>query len=100
MSLTRESIDYTDEDRSVDLNRIVARWTHRLDRSLDFSVRLEYRDEQDSVSGDVSGFEQSLELNWRKRQTTAFLQFRNSMLDSESEETSSRTIAFGFRRSF
>lgn len=100
VSLTRESIDYTDEDRSVDLNRIVARWSHRLDRSLDFNVRLEYRDEQDSVSGDVSGFEQSLELNWNKRQTTAYLQFRNSMLDSESEETNSRTIAFGFRRSF
>ncbi len=100
ISLTRESIDYTDEERSVDLNRIVARWTHRLDRSLDFNVRLEYRDEQDSVSGDVKGFEQGLELNWSKRQTSAYIQFRNATLDAESEETSSQTIAFGFRRSF
>ncbi len=64
------------------------------------SLRGLYRNERDSVAGDTQGFEQSLEFNWRVRQTTLGLSLRNSMLEGNDVSTDSQTAVFTFRRTF
>ncbi len=100
LDLTREDIRYTDPDNRVELNRITGLWFTRLGASLDVNVRLIFRDEHDRLVGSTRGFEQSIELNWHKRQTEIFASFHNSVLDSNNESDQFQTIFVGFRRNF
>lgn len=100
LSATQEMIDYRDETSSVTLNRLSGRWTQRFEPSLELSVDLVYRDEQDGDGTSTQGFEQGLEIRWRKRQTSVYLTLRNSMLDGDSVNNSSQALVFGFRRDF
>lgn len=97
---TREMINYSDDGDDVNFDRGSLRWVSRLGRDLDFNVGLEYRNEDSSLSGDSTGFEQTVGLTWTKRQTTIFASFRNSMLDGSASNETSQYLQFGFRRTF
>lgn len=99
-SATHERIEFTDDDNTVILTRLSGEWSQAFSEDLDVRLRLTYRDEQDDLSGDTRGFEQGLEVNWRKGQTTAYLGVRNAFLESDSEDRLSQTFSFGFRRLF
>lgn len=100
LSLYHELIEYTDDNNELELLRATARWTERLVSNLDLSIRLQYRDEHETIGGDVTGFEQALELSWHYRQTSIFTSFRNAMLDGDTVDRMSQTFVFGFRRTF
>lgn len=95
-----ELIEYTDENNELELLRFTGRWTTRLLSHLDLNLWVQYRDEHETVGGDTTGFEQSIELNWRYRQTSVFAGFRNAMLESDTVDRTSQTFTFGFRRTF
>lgn len=95
-----ETIDYSDDNNHLDLLRVSGRWSERLATYLDLNLRLQYRDEHETIGGDVTGFEQAIELNWHYRQTSAYASFRNAMLDGDTVDRTSQTIIFGFRRTF
>lgn len=97
---SHEIYDYTDEDNTIELDRILGEWRQGFDAGLDLRLQLLYRNERDDLAGDSQGFEQVFELNWIKRQTRIFLSVKNSILDSDNEDSLSQTLAFGFTRRF
>jgi hypothetical protein len=100
LQLTHEIIDYQMPDNRVQFDRATARWDQRLNPSFDFNLRLEYRNERDSLAGDSEGFEQLLGFNWHRGQTTIYGSVRNVFLDGPSTETTSQLFQLGLRRAF
>lgn len=100
LTLTHEDIEYPREDDRLRLNRATLRWDGRLSREVDVSARLLFRDEDSDRFGDTTGFEQAVELTWRRGATTISAAVRNSDLDSDREDRSTQTLSLGLRRSF
>ena len=100
VNLSRENFDYLNDRGDITLSRAFAEGVTELASGLRLRLRLLYRLEEDSASGDTQGFEQALELNWSARQTTMFLSLRNSNLETDNAQTQSQTIAFGLSRQF
>jgi len=100
VNFSHENFDFRDDRGEIKLNRAFAEGVQQVASGLDLRLRLLYRLEEDTVAGDTEGFEQALELNWRKRQTTMFLSVRNSILESDDAQTESQTITFGLTRQF
>ncbi len=98
--LSHETIDFRDGGSTIDFERALAEWGYFFSNGMQVSLRGLYRNERDSVAGDTQGFEQSLEFNWRVRQTTLGLSLRNSMLEGNDVSTDSQTAVFTFRRTF
>jgi len=97
---TREWIDFSATNDQVTFDRGSLRLTHRLSRTLEANAALEYRNEDSSLNGESSAFEQSIGLNWRLRQTSIYASFRNSNVDGPGSEQTSQFIQFGIRRTF
>ena len=67
---------------------------------LDLNAKLVYRDERSRLSTDLAGFEQSLEVTWRKGRTTINASIYNAILDAETTDSVSQTLTLGLRRTF
>ncbi|GMV26473.1 MAG: hypothetical protein AMXMBFR58_25040 [Phycisphaerae bacterium] len=101
LSAQHDTIEYRNAGQGeAELNRLEAKWNQGLGPSLDFSVDVIYRDEQESDGGSTNGLEEGLEISWRKRQTSMFVSLRNSNLDGDLVDTDSQAFVFGFRRDF
>ncbi len=100
LSATHEILDHSSQDNHIEFTRLSARWNQRLSASTDMLLRVDYRDEHDDRRGDTQGLEQYLTLHWRKRQTSAYITLRNTLLDSTNAERTSQMIEFGLRREF
>jgi hypothetical protein len=100
LSLSRDEIDYRLDGNRVTLDNILARWSQRLGSGFDLRAYLQYRDEHNEISGNVRGFEQSVELHWHWRQTSIYGAFHNSILMGGDGDRLSQTITFGVTRSF
>lgn len=98
--LTRELIDFERQDDQVTFDRGSVRWTSRLGPSFDWNAALEYRSEDSSLNGQTEAFDQILGFSWRKRQTSVYASFRNSIIEGPGSEQSSQFFQFGFRRTF
>ncbi len=99
-SATHESTEYHDDGDTLDVDRANLRWYGRIGPDLDFNLDLTYRDERSRLSIDSTGFEQLLQLTWRKGKTTINGTLRNSMLDSDNTDTLSQEIGVALRRTF
>lgn len=93
-------LEYGDLDNTVDLYTVSGRVDHRITSRLRASAVLMWRDESSTLYGDVTGFEQQLELEWNYRQVEAYVQVRASQLDTDLEETNFEFIRLGVRRKF
>jgi hypothetical protein len=100
LNYTYEIIDRPLENDTLTLNRAIVRWYGRVLEELDVGVSLLYRDEDSRAFGDSTGFEQALELTWRRGRTTANLALRNSMLDTDTSQSTSQYVRFGLTRRF
>ena len=98
--LSHETINFRDTSSTIDFERALAEWGYAFQNGMQFALRGLYRNERDSLAGDTQGFEQSLEFNWRVRQTTIGVSLRNSMLEGDNVSTDSQTAVFSFRRTF
>lgn len=99
-SASREEIVYRDNGNRLELNRITGRITHRFAESFDVSLRVQFRDERNSFSGHLRGYEQDAEITWRKGRTTIYGSVRNALLDGDVVDTLSQTFIFGLKREF
>jgi hypothetical protein len=99
-NVTHETTDYPDEDDTLDVDRANLRFYGRLFEDLDFNAQLIYRDERSERSIDSTGFDQLLELTWRKGKTTVNAHLRNSTLDSDTTETTTQEVGVALRRTF
>ncbi|MGE3108986.1 MAG: hypothetical protein AB7G11_17290 [Phycisphaerales bacterium] len=100
LEYSHETVEYALTDNRLQLDRVTFRWTQRLDEALRASVEIQFRNEQDRLSDDVRAWDQAIELTWRKRQTTIFASFHNTILDSSSVERTSQLFTIGIRRTF
>jgi hypothetical protein len=94
------SIDYTQPVDHVKLFTVSGQVTRNISRELSATLTALYRDESQDTTRDVSGFEQQLQIDWRHRQTHVYILLRNSMLDTESQDTSFQFFQLGIRREF
>ncbi len=93
-------IDYSNPENTTQFLRASARWEQRLMESFFFNLRLEYRNEQDDLSGNSDGFEQHVGFRWKYRQTSVFGEFTNSFLTSDTSDQTSQMFELGLRRDF
>ena len=100
VTLSHETIDFPVDDDQLRLNRATLRWYGQALPDLSFNVRVLYRDEESRLFGGSTGFEQALELGWRRGQTSVSASVRNSMLDSDRGDTLSQTFTLQLRRVF
>ena len=94
------SINYQDPDNTVDLLTFSADLEHRFSRSFDAKLTLLYRNENDDLLGDTTGFEQLLNLTWKHRQTEIYVLLRNAMYETEAQDSEFQYFQIGFRRRF
>ncbi len=99
-SVTRDITDFPTTGDQIKLTRATVRARKRFGRELDANLRLIYRDEQSNISDNVSGFEQSLEVTWRRGRTTINASIFNAYLDSGTTDTLSQSFILGVRRTF
>ncbi|MBL8747077.1 MAG: hypothetical protein JNK58_12075 [Phycisphaerae bacterium] len=97
---SRELIDFRREDNEVTFDRASLRWNSRVDRSLDWNVTLQYRNEDSSRDGQTEALEQVIGLSWHKRQTSVHISFRNAFIDGPGSEQTSQYLQFELKRTF
>jgi predicted CXXCH cytochrome family protein len=92
--------DYLQQnDRSEELNT-AASVTHRFTQSLTGSASISYLNLHDALAATTNGLDAHVELRWSFRQTSAFLQLRQSFLNTSSQDNTYQTVYVGFRRDF
>lgn len=99
-SVTNETTDYPTSGDQTRFTRATLRAYGRVGAGLDLNARLVYRDERSRLSTDLAGFEQSLEVTWRKGRTTINASVYNAILDAETTDSLSQTLSLGLRRTF
>ncbi|MFZ4573676.1 MAG: hypothetical protein ACOYN0_04720 [Phycisphaerales bacterium] len=97
---SREVIDFRSQNNQVTFDRAGLRWNYRLNDSLDFTARLEYRNEDSQQRGDSIALDESVGLSWTRRQTTMYCNVRNSDVDSNDSNQTSQFLECGIRRQF
>jgi hypothetical protein len=99
-SVSNEVTDFPASGEQVEFTRATVRAYGRIGPGLDLTARIIYRDEQSRLSPDLVGFEQSVEVVWRKGRTTISASVFNAMLDSGTSDSTSQTLSLGVRRTF
>jgi hypothetical protein len=97
---SHETIDYRDPGNRLQLARLFGIYTQDLTPHLDLQVEAIYRNERDDLSGDLQGFEQNVQLRWRKRQTEILGGFRNVMVEGDRGDTTFQSLMVTLRRNF
>ncbi len=92
--------DFTDEDNVAKLLSASGTLNHQFDNRLSGQLELLWYQLSEDISEDSTSFEQRLNLDWRHRQTSVFLQVRNEVFESDSSETTSQSLFAGVRRAF
>ena len=95
-----DDIDRTDDNTNTTIMTVGGRWTQRFNPELTLNVGALWRQEDDSIGGQVQGFEQVVDFTWRHRQTTIYGAFRNSMTDARAEDSHYMSFQIGLRREF
>lgn len=93
-------VNYPDEDNTVRFLSATASLSHQFTHELFLVGSVTFRDEQDDRFGSTRGLEEQIELRWRRRQTSVSVLFRNSNLDSDTQDTNFQYLRVGFRRDF
>ena len=100
LSTSYERIDYDVPDNHVELTRVTAEWVQRITDATTIRLWANFRDENDRVSPDTTGFEQALEVRWHRRQTDVFATVSNSQVESANEDNQFLALTVGIRRAF
>lgn len=100
LSADYDSLDFVDDNVTTEILTLDGRWDQRITDRLRSSLRLTWRLEDDSAGADLQAFEQQLDLTWEYRQTTVYAKVRNSILDSEVNDSLFQTFIVGIRREF
>ncbi|MFO0835400.1 MAG: hypothetical protein U0638_10535 [Phycisphaerales bacterium] len=98
--VSREMIEFTDENDDVTLDRARLEWITRLDEAFSLTLGATYRHEDSSVNGTTDGLEEHVTLNFRKRQTSIYTTLSNSNLEGPNSKNESQFFEVGLRRSF
>ena len=93
-------IDYTEPTNHVTLLTVSGTAAQRFRRELNGSVTVLYRDETDDISGKTTGWEEQAQVRWTHRQTSVYVNFRNSSLDTDAQSTTFQFLEVGLRREF
>lgn len=107
---TYQTIDSPDPTFQFTYLFLKARWNQRLATGLVFRAEVQYIENHNEQSGDSTGFEQIIGLNWRRGRTSVYGTLRNATLDGQSanlsgigptfQDTTSQSFEFGITRSF
>jgi hypothetical protein len=95
-----DRLEFTDQGQNTDLFRALGEWRQGFAGGLDIRIQLLYRYETEDPGFQSQGFDQIFELNWINRQTRVFASIKNSILDSDNDDSLSQTFVFGLRRDF
>jgi len=92
--------DRTDQNLLTTITNVTARWNAQPTDRIHSSFVSTWRSEQDNNGLDSNAFEVALDLNWRHRQTTLYCTLRNSIISSNTRDSTLQTFIFGARREF
>ncbi len=92
--------EFIDEDNTATQFTASGTFTHEFSRKLNGRIELLWFDLSEDIGEDSTSFEQRFDLDWRYRQTSAFLQIRNEVFSSNSSDTTSQSLFAGVRRNF
>lgn len=95
-----QQTDRTDIDIQTTITNVTTRWSARPSQKIRSSLVAIWRKEADNSGLDSDAFEIVLDLAWKHRQTSAYCTIRNSMVDSNTRDSTFQTFIFGIRREF
>jgi hypothetical protein len=100
LSAFYHDIDNTDDDVHITTQAITGRWNQRLTSRLNASLTALWRNDQDNNNLNTTGFEQEVELTWRRGQMEIYGSFRNVMKDSDTDDRVFQRFYLGIKREF
>jgi len=92
--------DRTNEDIETAITNLTGRWTYRTSKKLRSSIVGTWRHEDDSTGTNSDAFDLSIDLNWRHRQTFIYCSLKNSIINSDTRDSTFQTFTFGASRKF
>jgi len=98
--VSREVIDFRLQNEDITLDRASITSTWRLSQSTEFLAAIQYRNEDSSVNGVTTGFDQKLGINWKYGRTSVSGAFKNSFVDGEESSDASQFIEIEVSRRF
>jgi len=100
LSASYQMLNYYGESDHVTNSAINATVRRRLNSDWSILARAAWVDDRDQLFGNSNGLEESLELNWRHRQTHVYLRLRNADLVTSGQRDDFQTLEIGVGRDF
>jgi hypothetical protein len=100
LELSRQLINYEDPDNDVVLDRVTGRWSQRFSREWSTELRLDFFNESNEIEGQSRGFDQYLEVHWKRGRTTAYTTISNQFNYADPSDSTSQSLEIGLRRQF
>jgi hypothetical protein len=100
LSALFQEIDRTDDDIRTSTATLSGQWNQRIDDAMRLSLLVQYQWSDDNVDLDVQAFEQQFDVVWRRGQTEVYAQIRNSIRDTNADDTTFQKFVVGVRREF
>jgi len=79
---------------------VAASANYQFSSELSVNGSVQYQDQDDRLFGPTRGMQEELEVQWSHRNTTAYIQFRNSNIRYNILTNQVQTIQIGIRRTF
>lgn len=97
-NLDYNSVTYKDNGNEIEYWNASTSLDYALSREWHLTGSASYRNQTDNITGNFNGYEQQIQLQWNKRQTSVDLIFRNVNLDTEGEDSSYQSVQVSIRR--
>jgi hypothetical protein len=94
-----EDLDRTDDDLRTKTLTLSAQWSQQFTRRLRGTLLVLWQDEDIEPGSDAQGFEQELNVRWERGQTELYARIRNSIRDTDVDDTMFQTLFVGLRSS-
>jgi hypothetical protein len=95
-----QEIDRELENLRTTTRTLTGQWNQRIHQGFNVSLIARYRWSDDNRDFDSEAFEQQFDLTWRRGQTEIYAQIRNTMRDTNVEDTTLQRFIVGLRRTF
>ena len=90
----------TDASTNTSTTTFTGQWNQRIGDRLRLALILQYQHSDDNLDFDSDAFEQQFDIVWRRGQTELYAQLRNSITDTNADDTTLQRFIVGLRREF
>ncbi len=95
-----QDTDRVDEDLRTAISNVTARWNAKLTQQIRSNIVGIWRREEDSAGTDSNAFDLKLDMTWQYRQTMVYCTLQNTIVNSNTRDSTFQTFLVGIKRDF